>query len=104
MERSIVSFFYYLSDIYGWIETVSNVHDDIRPEDLVISGQAVNLDFRDCNAIGKIVKWFSLAGLPVIVQVRSSNHSQEQQTNQSKQARWVEVFNIICFYSYTNVF
>ena len=62
----------YLSNINGWIETVPNIHDNVRPDDLVISGQAVNLNLGDGHAIHKIMKRSPLAGFPVVVQVWSS--------------------------------
>ena len=33
----------HLSNINGRVETVSNVHDDVSPQDLMVPGQTVNL-------------------------------------------------------------
>ena len=57
-----------MSDVDRRVEALPQVHDDVRLEDRVVAGEAVDLDHGAAGAVGGVVKPPTTVGLGVVVE------------------------------------
>ena len=53
----------YLSNIDCRVEWFSNIHDDVSPDDVMVAGQAVDLDDGAGGPVGEVAERLAAVGL-----------------------------------------